>query len=78
MELKIKIGYNEILELIKQLPKNQLIQLTSDIDELIEMEITRKEKFQKKLLEGPVMTDEEYKFFLEGQKHIRHGQIDNI
>ncbi len=69
MELKINIGYKEILELVKQLPKSQILQLKTDIETaIIEQEKTETTDFQKLLLQGPVMTDEQYAEYLENRK----------
>lgn len=66
MELKIKIGYNEILELIKQLPKTEILKLKTDIEtQIINKEKTAMTDFQKLLLQGPVMNDEQYKKHFE-------------
>ncbi|MFK7947872.1 MAG: hypothetical protein AB8G11_09795 [Saprospiraceae bacterium] len=64
MELKIKIGYNEILELIKQLPKTQILQLKTDIEtQIIQPKKVEMTDFQKLLLQGPVMNDEQYETY---------------
>lgn len=69
MELKINISYNEIWELVKQLPKNQIVQLKTDIEaEIIEQEKTETTDFQKLLLQGPIMSDEQYAEYLENRK----------
>lgn len=69
MELKLKIGYNEIWELVKQLPKSQILQLKTDIETaIIEQEKTETTDFQKLLLQGPVMSDEQYAEYLENRK----------
>ncbi|MCB0644132.1 MAG: hypothetical protein KDC44_20955 [Phaeodactylibacter sp.] len=73
MELKLKIGYKELLELIKQLPASQLAKLKSELtDKLIE-EKTELEQthFQKLLADGPVMNDEQY------QRIVRHRESMN-
>jgi hypothetical protein len=77
MELKINIGYNEILELIKQLPKTQILQLKTDIETaIIEQEKTETTDFQKLLLQGPVMSDEQYAEYLESRKYINKWRVN--
>ena len=64
MELKLHIGYQQLLELIKQLPASQLKKLKADIDLIVpdeEPDTAGRRKFQEFLLKGPVMTDEQVK-----------------
>lgn len=70
MELKIDIGYEQLLKLVKQLPAAKIVQLKSELSESL---IENKSKsdnteFQNFLLQGPVMTDNQYKQFLENRK----------
>jgi len=72
MELKLNIGYTELLELIKQLPVSQLKKLKADLalintDRDIEKE---RGKFQEFLLQGPVMDDDQYEDFLTNRKYF--------
>ena len=66
MELKIKIGYKEILELIKQLPPNQILKLKSELEAKLKLEATNisDNALQNLLLSGPIMTEEQYDEFL--------------
>lgn len=70
MELKIDIGYEQLLRLVKQLPAAKIVQLKSELSESL---IENKSKsdnteFQNFLLHGPVMTDNQYEQFLENRK----------
>lgn len=77
MELKIKIGYNEILELIKQLPKTQILQLKTDIEtQIIQTKQEEITDFQQLLLQGPVMNDEQYDEYLENRKYINKWRVN--
>jgi hypothetical protein len=69
MELKIQIDYKELLSLIRQLPASQLSHLKKELTDSSIAEKAKLEKDQLKqlLLNGPVMTDEEY----ENYQHIR-------
>lgn len=57
MELKLNIGFNELLRLIKQLPPNQIIKLKEELNNDILQPLLKSEtnSFQKLLLSGPVM-----------------------
>lgn len=55
MELKISIGYEELLDLIKQLPPKQMRRLQQDIQpKPLKKNLT---SFRTLLLQGPVMED---------------------
>jgi len=67
MELKLNIGYQEILELVRQLPLNQQIQLKAELPANPQPE---KSDLKTLLLNRPVMDDEQYEQFLENRKHF--------
>lgn len=72
MELKLNIGYQELIEMIKQLPASQIRKLKADIallvaDNDVENGIS---DFQEFLLEGPLMDDDQYQEFLFNRKHF--------
>lgn len=56
MELTLELGYEQIWELVKQLPPVQQVQLKKDIEQITSK--TSLTDWQKLLLNGPVMTDE--------------------
>jgi hypothetical protein len=69
MDFTVKIGYNEILDLVKQLPAGKLKQLQAVINQDL---ISKKAKqeistFQEFLLEGPVMSDKQLEQFNENR-----------
>jgi len=63
MELTLELGYEQILELVKQLPPVQQVQLKKDIEQITPK--TSLTDWQKLLLNGPVMAD---KGFEEAKK----------
>ncbi|MFN0213080.1 MAG: hypothetical protein ACKVT2_02390 [Saprospiraceae bacterium] len=67
MELKLRIGYTELFELVKQLPASQIFQLKSDLAERIlpARKTVEKTAFRTLLLKGPVMSEEQYQQFLQ-------------
>ena len=69
MELKVDIGFNELLQAVQQLPENQRVILRRELDKKDEP-LTDLTEFQKMLLNGPVMSDEEYQAFKETRKRI--------
>lgn len=72
MELKLNLEYSDILELIKQLPENQLVKLKSELESQIQKSENgvSSNSLQELLLQGPTMSDEEYEEFLNNRKHF--------
>ena len=69
MELQRNLGYEQILNLVRQLPLHEKQRLTHEIEqELVLEETCSQEKnqitdFQELLLHGPVMSDEQFEQF---------------
>lgn len=72
MEIKIDIGYKQLLKLIKQLPASQVAKLKAELDETFIATKSEKEisDLQQFLIEGPVMSDDQYLFFKENRKKL--------
>lgn len=69
MELKVEIGFDELLHAIQQLPENQRAILKNELNKKPQADIDITE-FQKLLLNGPVMSDEHYKAYKETRKQF--------
>ena len=69
MELKVEIGFDELLHAIQQLPESQRAILQDELSKK-EQPKTNTTDFQKFLLNGPVMSDEEYENFKETRKRF--------
>jgi hypothetical protein len=72
MELTLNLGYTQIMELVKQLPANQIAKIKK---ELTENYIQTKAKseisdFQKFILTGPIMSDEQYMNFKQQRQQF--------
>lgn len=72
MELKINIGYNQVINLIKQLPASQIAKLKAELnDKFLEKKSkTEISEFQKFLLSGPIMTEKQHLVFKENRKQF--------
>jgi hypothetical protein len=78
MELKVEIGFDELLHVVQQLPEDKRAILKEELSKpTIQTGIKKKKlsedkltDFQKFLLNGPVMTDEHYEVFKETQKQL--------
>jgi hypothetical protein len=70
MQLTVNIQYEQLIEIIKHLPANQLAKIKSDLDNTISILNAENEKtdFQEFLLKGPVMSDVQYTAFKENRK----------
>jgi hypothetical protein len=68
MELTLELGYEQILELVKQLPQVQQVQLKKDMEEITPK--TSLTDWQKLLLNGPVMADEGFEEAKKTRKQL--------
>lgn len=72
MEIKVDIGYKQIIKLIKQMPASQLARLKAELDDKFLARKSKKEisDLQQLLLDAPVMTNAQYQSFLENRKRF--------
>ena len=77
MHLKINIGYDEVYNLVKQLPKSDIKKLTISINR----ELVDKSKKNKKsqltdlILNSPLWTDEEMSNYLSVKEYINNSRM---
>ena len=71
MELKIEIGFEQLLDAVKQLPDEQRAQLKAELNKKPKKPSSPLTDFQKFLLNGPVMSDEHYRAYKETRKQFR-------
>ena len=72
MQVTVNIPYEQLVGLIRHLPANQIARLKSDLENTVALPDLKAEKtdFQELLLQGPVMTDEQYAQFKESRKQM--------
>jgi hypothetical protein len=77
MELTSDLGYKQILHLIMQLPANQIERIKYELSETDMAEKAKKElsDFQKFILAGPIMSDEQYNNFNQQRIHLNQWRI---
>ena len=78
MELKLDLSYEQLIKLILQLPKSKLVQLRKILDGQTN-ETTKpliQTDFQKLLLSGPVMNENQYQRFEENRKRFNEWRIE--
>ena len=70
--MELKLGYKELLDLIKQLPSSQIAKLKSELSSnLIEEKSTKEiEAFQELLRGGPIMSEEQFDQFNANRQHF--------
>ena len=70
MQLTVDIKYEQLIDIIRNLPANQLAKIKSDLKNVVAVNKagTGKTDFQKFLLKGPVMSDDQYASFKENRK----------
>ncbi len=78
MEFTINLGFGEIVNLLNQLPANQIAKIKNEFPEHF---IAEKAKidisdFQKFILAGPLMSDDQYAGFIRQRKHFNAWRID--
>jgi hypothetical protein len=74
MELRVEINYNQILRLIRQLPKSDIKKLTNTLQSEIATEKSIK-SLQKLILEAPTWTDSDLNNYCEARTHINKSRI---
>jgi len=72
MELRLDIGINQIIGLIKQLPSDQKLIIKEEIDKEIKTKksISQHDDLTELLLSGPVMSEEEEQNFKNFNKEL--------
>jgi hypothetical protein len=72
MQLTVNLGYEQIVNLVRQLPANQIEKITREFtqDYIKEKAKTEISEFQQFLLSGPVMSKTQYKNFKENRKQF--------
>jgi len=75
--MELKLGYQELLELIRQLPASQLAKLKKDLseDNFNKKPNSEMSEFQKFLLTAPIWTKENEESFKENRKHFNSWKI---
>ena len=76
--MTINIGYNQVLDMIYQMPKNDIKRLLKKLQS--EFSISRskaidKTEWQQLLLQAPTWTDEEYNDYLAAKKEFKQLKI---
>lgn len=70
MQLTVDIKYEQLIDIIRHLPANQLAKIKTDLENTVFANGAEagKTEFQEFLLRGPVMSDSQYSAFKENRK----------
>ena len=71
MQLTVDIPYEQLINIIRHLPANQLAKIKADLAHTVAVNNVGAEKinFQEFLLKGPVMSDDQYSAFKENRRN---------
>jgi hypothetical protein len=71
MKVELSIGYEQLTDLINQLPPNDINKLKAEINRILNgISSTADDEWESLLLNGPVMDDEQYRAFEENRKRF--------
>ena len=81
MELMVNIGYSQVLDIVSQLPKNDMQNLLKHLQSKVD--ITEKKtvfsksqtSIQELIMQSPTWTDEDYNNYLEVKKHFHQSRL---
>lgn len=74
MELSINVNYNQILRLIRQLPKKDIEKLTRALQSEISAEESSK-SLDQIILQAPTWTDSDFKEYKKVRSHINKSRV---
>jgi hypothetical protein len=72
MQNTVELSYEQLINLIRHLPANQLAKIKSDLENIVAVDNTESHKtdFQIFLSKGPVMSEAQYMAFKENRKSL--------
>lgn len=71
MEVKLTIGYEQLIAIISQLPADEVSKLKLEIEKLLpEDELVTEDDWESLIANGPVMSDEQYRTFEENRENF--------
>ena len=73
MELKLDIGFEQLLVFIRQLPANQIAKLKIELPEILVDSQTQsiKNTFRKLLLDSPTMSENQQESYLQTRERFK-------
>ena len=75
MELKINIGYSQVLELVNQLSEKDFQKLLKRINGKFESPPKKRTPMHELIMQAPTWSDEDYNNYLEVRNHINKSRL---
>ncbi|WP_373492652.1 hypothetical protein [Aquiflexum sp.] len=76
MELTMDIKFEQLVEIVSQLPEDMKTKLFESVDQKVKIKRSAsKEDFQKLILKAPTWTDEQIEAYQNARKHINLSRI---
>jgi len=81
MELKINIGYPQVMELVGQLPEQDIQKLMEQIQSRFVNPVSKRMCYEEHtpirelIMQAPTWTDEEYNNYLESRQYINQSRL---
>ena len=76
MQVQVDIGFENLIRIVKQLPKDQLLKFKKELDKEI-VDDNELKYLKSFLLDAPVFTDEQIATIEQTRKEINKWQIKN-
>jgi len=72
MELTMNVEFGQIVRLLGQMPAKQIAKIKNEFPEtyIVEKAMAEVSEFQKFILDGPIMSDEQYSNFNRQREHF--------
>ena len=71
MKVALNIGYKQLIEIIRQLPADDISRLKAEIDRILSKDHSGAEDgWESFLIDGPVMSDEQYCAFRKNREYF--------
>ena len=79
MDLTVKIGFDEVLKLVKQLPTSKIkqLQVALNQDFISKKAVQEISSFQSFLLQAPIMNDTQFEEFNENRNNFNKWRVKN-
>lgn len=72
MEVKLNIGYEQLIAIINQLPADEVSKLKTEIERILsESDREADDDLERLIVDGPIMSDEQYQAFEENRNHFK-------
>lgn len=75
MELRINVDYNQILNLIHQLPEQEIEKLSSTLQTELSLKKKNRKNLGELILSAPTWSDSDYEGYIENRNQINKTRL---